>query len=51
MNAAAAGMAKQGRAQLEEMWARERAENAAARARAGWQSPGAQSPGRLNEAE
>ncbi len=44
-------LAKQGRAQLEEMWARERAENAAARARAGWQSPGAQSPGRLNEAE
>ncbi len=38
-------LAKQGRAQLEELWARERAENAAAQARKGWQSPvaGAQS--------
>lgn len=32
-------LAKQGRQQLEELWARERAENAAARARRGWQSP------------
>ncbi len=33
-------LAKQGRAQLEELWARERAQNAAVAARAGWQAPG-----------
>ena len=32
-------MAKECRRQLEELWARERADNAAARARAGWQAP------------
>jgi len=32
-------MAKEGRRQLEELWARERADNAAVRARAGWQAP------------
>jgi len=32
-------LAKQGRQQLEELWARERAENALAQARAGWQAP------------
>lgn len=32
-------LAKQGRAQLEELWARERAENAAEQARRGWQVP------------
>lgn len=31
-------MAKEGRRQLEELWAKERAENAAARARSGWQA-------------
>jgi glutathione-regulated potassium-efflux system ancillary protein KefC len=34
-------IAKQGRAQLEELWARERAEHAAQRAREGWQAPDA----------
>lgn len=33
-------LSKQGRQQLEELWARERAENAAQQARRGWQSPG-----------
>ena len=33
-------LAKQGRQQLEEMWARERAQNALQRVRAGWQAPG-----------
>jgi len=32
-------IAKQGRAQLEELWAHERADSAAHRARAGWQAP------------
>ena len=35
-------MSKQGRAQLEEMWARERAEQHARHARAGWHDPGAE---------
>jgi glutathione-regulated potassium-efflux system ancillary protein KefC len=35
-------IAKQGRAQLEETWARERADNDALRARAGWQAPSAE---------
>jgi glutathione-regulated potassium-efflux system ancillary protein KefC len=34
-------LAKQGRAQLEEMWAREREQNAAQRVRAGWHAPNA----------
>ena len=34
-------MVKQGRAQLEEMWARERQEQAAQRARTGWHAPAA----------
>jgi len=34
-------IAKQGRAQLEESWARDRAQNDAQRARAGWQPPAA----------
>ncbi len=34
-------VAKQGRQQLEEMWARERAANGPQRARAGWQAPAA----------
>jgi len=33
-------LARQGRQQLDELWARERAQNAAAAARAGWQAPG-----------
>ncbi len=41
-------IAKQGRQQLEEMWARERADNAAQRARAGWhaQDPADDDPDR-----
>jgi len=37
-------LAKQGRAQLEELWARERAQNAVQRARAGWHTPGGDAP-------
>jgi glutathione-regulated potassium-efflux system ancillary protein KefC len=37
-------IAKQGRAQLEEMWARERARNAGEQARAGWHAPNAPGP-------
>ncbi len=33
-------LAKQGRQQLEELWARERAQNAVQRAQAGWHAPG-----------
>jgi glutathione-regulated potassium-efflux system ancillary protein KefC len=37
-------MVRQGRQQLEEMWARERADNALARARASWQAPADSAP-------
>jgi glutathione-regulated potassium-efflux system ancillary protein KefC len=35
---------KQGRAQFEETWARERAQNTIANARGGWQAPGNETP-------